>query len=829
MTRLSVTVFLVGLALIRCVSEAQVCEPSFELPNLTHVEFTEKSVALADFNGDGREDALLAELGPMIRVYFAGESGAYDGGVVSIDTGLLQSQMAIPADMNSDGHLDVLGMASVGYQVSDPRQLQYFPGDGAGGFGPGVLLPTTQFFTLGTVARVGDFDGNGRTDVVFRTGSYNQKYYRVVFQNTDGTFDQPVSLPAPGVAPPRVADFNEDGLDDIVYEHDRDMSIVFGRADRVLTDRLDLGPILPPTNVQPPYGPAYFGDPWIGDFNADGHADLFLSRPDTFGPMKRVVLLGDGAGSMVLGDKGFIPTGSVISGLADIDRDGADELIATYFGDSYLVEFDGDEIVSSAWYYTEGHTSMIALTEIGNGPGPEVFLAFTDPAGILAAELMSDHLPALPERNVYGAGHQLDRAVRIDADADGYSELFAEAGYNNLFHVRRGTQGGGFERATQTFLTDERGELTTWTVGEFTGDGVPDVALSMIPCDGCEPEEAPHELMVHPGGVGAEGYSVSDSQIRSGDSGVDSHAFVSMAPLDLDGDGVDDLVATRYLTGDGPYLLRNDGTGVFTQTTLPPPDGALNPFLIGAFDATGDALPDLVVNAGSSIYVYRGTHGPGGLAFQPPDSPAAPGFFTTLTGVSYPRTADLNGDGRTDFAVAGSSAGLAELRVWTNNSDGTFTLTVHPTQSPSPSGVTPTLALGDLNHDSHLDAVVVGDVSLTLLSGDGSGGFVAGTPQSVFKSCSNCDPFTVLITDVNGDGWNELLSEDIFELVVWRDTCLPDPCPADVNADGVLDNADIGAFVRLYLGADTGADFNGDGVIDSADIGAFVSVFLAGC
>jgi len=55
------------------------------------------------------------------------------------------------------------------------------------------------------------------------------------------------------------------------------------------------------------------------------------------------------------------------------------------------------------------------------------------------------------------------------------------------------------------------------------------------------------------------------------------------------------------------------------------------------------------------------------------------------------------------------------------------------------------------------------------------------------------------------------------------------PCPADVNGDGVADNGDIGAFINLFLANDPAADFTGDGIIDNGDIGAFIPIFLAGC
>ena len=54
-------------------------------------------------------------------------------------------------------------------------------------------------------------------------------------------------------------------------------------------------------------------------------------------------------------------------------------------------------------------------------------------------------------------------------------------------------------------------------------------------------------------------------------------------------------------------------------------------------------------------------------------------------------------------------------------------------------------------------------------------------------------------------------------------------CEADLNADGVLDNADISTFAAAFLNRDLIADFTGDGVLDNGDIGAFVAAFLAGC
>jgi|GEM_PF-2834501 len=81
----------------------------------------------------------------------------------------------------------------------------------------------------------------------------------------------------------------------------------------------------------------------------------------------------------------------------------------------------------------------------------------------------------------------------------------------------------------------------------------------------------------------------------------------------------------------------------------------------------------------------------------------------------------------------------------------------------------------------------------------------------------------------NWSRWGDRIEWDVNSIVLCFDPNCEPPCPADINGDGVLDNADISAFVTAFLGANPIADFNGDGLIDNGDIGAFVAAFLAGC
>ena len=52
---------------------------------------------------------------------------------------------------------------------------------------------------------------------------------------------------------------------------------------------------------------------------------------------------------------------------------------------------------------------------------------------------------------------------------------------------------------------------------------------------------------------------------------------------------------------------------------------------------------------------------------------------------------------------------------------------------------------------------------------------------------------------------------------------------ADLNADGVLDLADINAFVSAFTTMQPAGDLDGNGVFDLADINAFVGAFVQPC
>jgi len=69
----------------------------------------------------------------------------------------------------------------------------------------------------------------------------------------------------------------------------------------------------------------------------------------------------------------------------------------------------------------------------------------------------------------------------------------------------------------------------------------------------------------------------------------------------------------------------------------------------------------------------------------------------------------------------------------------------------------------------------------------------------------------------------------------WQNTPIGDPLatvalvtspdPADLNADGAVDGADLGALLGLWGTNDPRADFNADGVVDGADLGVLLGAW----
>ncbi len=307
--------------------------PTVNVPN---------SIAIADVNGDGVPDLLVAttaDSGAFTNPGFANvilgspsSPGTFDSGVQYSITGTNPSGIAV-TDLTRSGHLDLVvsnfGSGSISVFMHGTTAGTFMPavniatggqpnqvvagdltGSGAnldlaladdspsgnaivlvhdtanpGQFLAPIMLPTNNFTPSVAIGSI----GNGKIAVVAATYDFNGNngavYVFVETSTSPVTFAAPVTFPA-GAQPQavRIADVNGDGLPDLVvanYGPGTDGTGMAG-VSVLLQNASSPGTFLAPASYQTPFGAM---DVAVGDLDGDGRPDLVVAslEPDFTG------------------------------------------------------------------------------------------------------------------------------------------------------------------------------------------------------------------------------------------------------------------------------------------------------------------------------------------------------------------------------------------------------------------------------------------------------------------------------------------------------------------------------------------------------------------
>ncbi len=271
----------------------------------------------------------------------------------------------------------------------------------------------------------------------------------------------------------------------------------------------------------------------------------------------------------------------------------------------------------------------------------------------------------------------------------------------------------------------------------------------------------------------------------------------AVTAADVNGDDKVDLICANSEVNT-LSVLTNDGRGGFVLASSP--GVGSNPLSITAADVNGDGKVDLIsANSGNNTLSVLTNDGRGGFVLA--SSPAVGSEPWSVA------AADVNGDGKVDLISANFGDGDNTLSVLTNNGSGGFVLASSPAVGDNPQSV----VAADVNGDGKVDLISAnyGNNTLSVLTNNGSGGFVLASSPVVGSG-----PSSVVATDVNGDGKVDLICANFLD-----------------NTLSVLTNNGSGGFVMastyfIAAGSNpnfgsgsqpislTAADVNGDGKPD---------------
>ncbi len=399
-------------------------------------------------------------------------------------------------------------------------------------------------------------------------------------------------------------------------------------------------------------------------------------------PTGTVSFLDASNGNAVLGNAALSAQAGVV-GLVSSQRP------ATIPGSSPAVaDFNGDGIPDIAlWNETVSGKQSLDVW-LGKGDGSFTLASsypqyLSQPLALVAGDFNQDGIQDL------ALGYQCYESTSCSSSVYGV--------YAGGLLVLLGNGDGTFSLLNVNFDTS-KSPIFGLAVGDFNGDGIPDLAARVYCPGGCSSDTLTKGMQIFLGsGNGA--FVASQTLTLSGMVSIPNFVVA-----DFNGDGLSDLA-----------LVESPGGGGCAEVV-----GTVNIFLT---DKTSGTL-------------------------TPVSSSPATGPYPSSLAVG-----DFNSDGIADLAVlngdAGGCASSTNVSVLLGSGDGTFTSSNPPfTGSGSVS-----MAVGDFNGDGDQDLAIGNfvDDSLTILPGDGAGSFTAGAQLPVqFSSLIASD-------DLNGDGVQDLL------------------------------------------------------------------------
>ena len=682
---------------------AYVAAPSFPVVAGT-ANVRPVDVAAADFNGDGKADAVTAnEGGDSVSVLIGKGNGTFKSPVayaVGADPAAVEA-----VDVNRDGKLDLVTANRGAHTIS------VLIGYGNGTFKAAKHYPVGT----GPVALAsGDFNSDGKRDLAVACNGADAVFF--LLGDAAGTLvpggsvavdDAPTSI--------AVADFNDDGKPDVAT-----VSGGFGHLDVNLNTSTGTG--TPTFAAKVNYATGFCADSVVaGDFSGDGRPDLAIGN--VFPSSGVSLLVGNPDGT-------FQPFAAFDAAAQDPTAIAAADL-----------DEDGDlDLVTANDNFGNNSVSVLLGTGSASVAAGRSYAAGQAPVGIAVADFNSDGTPDVIAAN---AGGDVGTVSVLVGNGNGTLKAASNLSVRGVGHL-----------AAADFTGDGRADLAVLTSGDFNGVALYPNNGNGTFADPINSVPVPSARAVVARDLSGDGHTdlavAAGTGVRillgTGDgSFLDGGHYPAGTPewVAVDDFNNDDILDLVVANNGGIGLLVGFGGGTFGNLLAEPAGGATKTVTTGDFNADGN--PDVAATTSGGIAVLLGT---GLNSFLPAKA------YGAGAGIGQVTAGDFNGDGKPDLVVnsfippPGGPFGSAAL-VFQNGQNGNFSLRSQIPTDSNPHGV----VAANLGGDAKPDLAVVNnfDDTVTVYQNSGTGTF--GAPA---RYVVGSRPDWVVAADFNGDGKTDL-------------------------------------------------------------------------
>ena len=717
-----------------------------------------QAIAITDFNGDGQQDFVAANYnGNTLFIKLGNGLGGFVGNT-GVVVGNNPYALAV-GDINGDGKQDIL---TANYSGS----VSVLLGDGAGGF---TAKPAIAMLSTPTSIATSDFNGDGILDFATVNGAGNNVSIRL--GNGAGGFTTTPDV-AVGTNPQSlmVADLNNDGKQDLAVANTggNTVSIRMGNGNGGFNGTLDVAVGTNPYQVA------------AGDFNGDGKQDIATANA---GSNTVSIRLGDGSGGFTGATNMVVGSSPRSVAIGDLNGDGKQDIVSGNYGNNTLsirlgianeinIQGNGINIPDSSSTPTTANFTDFAS-----------FIVGTSFQRVFAIQNTGTDSLMISSMNLTGT----------DAGSFNLSGLplpvTLPAGATKTFTATFSPLTTGLKTAFININNDDCDESLYDYVIQGTATPAPTIgtyAATVISSPGGNATVVPSAAP-----VGALALTASTSTNFKGLLRVDPVTGI-VTVTNAHPAGTYTISVGTASTSVSTFLLTVNNSicrqPLFATASKVPAGNGPKSLAVGDFN--GDGKQDLAITNDSSntVSIRLGD---------------GSGAFTGTTNIQVglnPRSiaiGDFNGDGKTDFATANYTANTVSIRL--GDGTGGFIATNEVAVATNPNCI----VVGDFNGDGRQDIATTnyGSANVSIRLGDGAGNFYgSGTVTA------GTNPWSLALGDFNNDGKQDLLVANFGS-----------------NTVSVRMGDGSGAFtgsINIAVGANPKmifvSDFNGDGKQDFA-------------